>query len=143
VIGGSKADREKTGKVIRAYGGKVTDLTGLTSLPELALVLRNAQCLIAVDTGAVHLAAGVGCPVFGLFSGSNYGRFAPYPKDIAAGFFAIYPDEIEEKISLGLFPGKEKAPMHLMRYIRPEKVIERIKQHFTPRAMGRPGAAGQ
>ena len=61
--------------------------------------MRNAKLLLSVDTGSVHLAAAVGCPVAGIFNGSQYKRFAPYPKDIAPAFYAVYPDAVERELS--------------------------------------------
>lgn len=45
-----------------------TDLTGRTSLPELAEVLAGAACVVAPNTGPAHLAAAVGTPVVCLFA---------------------------------------------------------------------------
>jgi ADP-heptose:LPS heptosyltransferase len=47
----------------------------------------------------VHLAAAVNCTVFGIFNGSQYKRFAPYPKELAANFHAIYPDNVEAELN--------------------------------------------
>jgi heptosyltransferase III len=44
------------------------DLSGRTSLAQLAAVLRRAECLVAGNTGPAHLAAAVGTPVVSLFS---------------------------------------------------------------------------
>ena len=47
---------------------RVVDLTGGTSLVELAGVLAAAACVIVGNTGPAHLAAAVGTPVVSLFS---------------------------------------------------------------------------
>jgi hypothetical protein len=73
-----------------------------------------------------------GCPVYGIFNGSQYGRFSPYPTELAPDFHAFYPDEIEPlladptivrerfefvvDISYGLVPAT--------------KVIQSIQSHF-------------
>jgi ADP-heptose:LPS heptosyltransferase len=44
------------------------DLSGRTSLAQLAAILRRAECLVAGNTGPAHLAAAVGTPVVSLFS---------------------------------------------------------------------------
>jgi ADP-heptose:LPS heptosyltransferase len=129
VICGGAADRKVTTPLHAALDGPAIDLTGRTSLPELLSVLRMACFLISIDTGAVHLAAAVGCPVFGLFSGLHFGRFSPYPAALAPHFFSIYPDETDEKIAAGkLIP--EDVPMGLMSRIPPEKVIRRIEKEI-------------
>ncbi|MCL1915975.1 MAG: glycosyltransferase family 9 protein [Desulfovibrionaceae bacterium] len=43
------------------------DLTGETNLEELAMALQETRLLVSNDTGTMHLAAGLGCPVLGLF----------------------------------------------------------------------------
>ena len=45
----------------------VVDLTGKTSLSALAGVLGQAQVVIGVDSGVMHMAAAAGTPVVGLF----------------------------------------------------------------------------
>lgn len=55
------------------------DLTGRTSLPELAAVLERASVLVAPNTGPAHLAAAVGTPVVSLFAPVvRAARWAPY-----------------------------------------------------------------
>lgn len=44
------------------------NLVGKTSLPQLAIILSQAQCLIAPDTGTAHIGNGVGIPVIGLYA---------------------------------------------------------------------------
>ncbi len=95
VIAGAGADEIYTTAFADQYQHPYINLYGATTLPQMLSLLKNAQCLLSVDTGSVHLAAAVGCAVFGVFNGSQYKRFAPYPPEIAPDFFAIYPDEIE------------------------------------------------
>jgi ADP-heptose:LPS heptosyltransferase len=47
---------------------RLADLTGGTSLMELAGVLTAAACVVVGNTGPAHLAAAVGTPVVSLFS---------------------------------------------------------------------------
>lgn len=55
------------------------DLTGQTSLFEIAVLARDAKAAIGNDTGPMHLIAPTGCPCLTLFSGhSNPKRH--YPK---------------------------------------------------------------
>lgn len=49
-------------------GGRVVDLVGRTTFAELAAVLRDARCLVGVNSGPAHLAAAVGTPVVSLFA---------------------------------------------------------------------------
>jgi ADP-heptose:LPS heptosyltransferase len=131
VVCGSAADGADVADFIRAYEAPVINLTGRTSLPQLLSVLHDAVCLISVDTGSVHLAAAVGCPVFALFSGLHYGRFAPYPESIGPRFYAIYPDEIDTIIRDNTPVDFELIPLDGLRNIPPDKVIERIDAIFS------------
>ena len=102
------------------------DYTGKTSLPQFLSILSAAFCIISVDTGSVHLAAAVQCPVFALFSGLHYGRFAPYPAEIAPRFYPVYPDTIEGWIADGSIKDKSDIPLDLVKTIPPQKVIDKI-----------------
>lgn len=95
VVCGTGSDRPYTSAFCSQYQYPFIDLTGKTSLIEMLSILKGSHCLLSVDTGSVHLAAAVGCTVFGIFNGSQYKRFAPYPSEMAPGFFPIYPDIVE------------------------------------------------
>lgn len=60
-------------------GRSAHDLTGRTTLAELAAVLAGAACVVVGNSGPAHLAAAVGTPVVSLFSPVvPAGRWAPY-----------------------------------------------------------------
>ena len=101
VVCGSGADQPYCKAFIEEYQHPVKNLTNKTTLPDLLLVLKQAKCLLSVDTGSIHLAALVNCTVFGIFNGSQYGRFAPYPKEIANNIIAVYPDIIDDAVAKG------------------------------------------
>lgn len=98
VICGAGSDKAYAAQFVLQYGSTATDLTGSTTLTDMLCLLKRARCLLSVDTGSIHLAAAVGCTVFGIFNGSQYGRFAPYPTEIANNIHAIYPDAIENDL---------------------------------------------
>lgn len=73
-LGGAAADRPAaaivTGHVRRQLGGvalPIFDLTGCTTLLQLAGVLAASSRVLANDSGAMHLAAAVGTPVVSVF----------------------------------------------------------------------------
>ena len=61
---------------------RITDLTGRTSLRELAAVLKDAVLLVSNDSGPVHLAAALGTKTVVLFGGEDPatgpGRWGPW-----------------------------------------------------------------
>lgn len=128
VVCGAHGDAFYTSAFIAEYKNPYIDLSAKTSLAEMLTILHKAHCLLSVDTGSVHLAAAVGCAVFGIFNGSHYKRFAPYPKEIAENFIAIYPDEIEHDL------GNEEIVENKYEYlsnlpyanVSPTKVIQQI-----------------
>ncbi|HEY1018481.1 MAG TPA: glycosyltransferase family 9 protein [Sediminibacterium sp.] len=132
MVCGGPGDTVFSAAFLAGYQHPAVDLTAKTSLPELMSVLQNAECLLSVDTGSVHLAAAVGCTVFGVFNGSQYGRFAPYPKETADNFYAVYPDEVEKETrDPQLVKEKYEYVVKLAySHVLPEKLIQQIKQHY-------------
>jgi ADP-heptose:LPS heptosyltransferase len=63
---------------------KISNMTGKTTLPELAQVLKESALLISCDSGPVHLAACVQTPVIALFrndiKGKGPKRWGPWGK---------------------------------------------------------------
>jgi lipopolysaccharide heptosyltransferase II len=79
VLVGDRSQEEKAGilcKRIKEPG--LIDLTGKTSLIELAAVLKAAAVGIGPDSGPGHLAAAVGTPFVSLFGPTSPKRTAPF-----------------------------------------------------------------
>ncbi|MGC8750759.1 glycosyltransferase family 9 protein [Hydrotalea sp.] len=98
LVCGSRNDLQYSRSFVKQYNHPLKDLTNKTTLPELLLVLKNAKCLISVDTGSIHLAALVNTTTFGVFNGSQYGRFAPYPEAFSNNIVAVYPHTIDDAV---------------------------------------------
>jgi ADP-heptose:LPS heptosyltransferase len=58
--------------------GRTCDLTGRTTLPQLAAVLSLADAMVANDTGPLHLADALGRPVVAPYTCTNPGETGPY-----------------------------------------------------------------
>lgn len=56
---------------IRQMAPATIDLTGRTSLPELAALARRAAFAVGNDTGPTHLLAACGCPTLALFGSES------------------------------------------------------------------------
>lgn len=65
-------------EVKAAMKGDVIDLTGKTTLAELAGVIQAADLYIGADSGVMHLAAAVGTPVLAIFGPSNPDAWGPW-----------------------------------------------------------------
>ncbi len=76
-------DRSATERGLGSYiqykvGGGVVNLVGQTTPKQLAAVIREADCLVAPDTGPVHIAVAVDTPVVGLYAVSPSWLSGPY-----------------------------------------------------------------
>jgi len=78
VLVGREADRPATAAVREALRVPAIDLTGATDLVGLAGVLAASDVLLANDSGAVHLAAAVGCPTVALYGPTSPALSFPY-----------------------------------------------------------------
>lgn len=68
---GTHAEKEVIDRVVKSAPG-VRDLSGKTSLYDIATLARGAAAAIGNDTGPTHIIAASGCPVVALFSGSSH-----------------------------------------------------------------------
>ena len=64
----SAARAEALAAAIRQHAPSAIDLTGRTSIADLAVVAASADLAVGNDTGPMHVAAGVGCPSVVLFA---------------------------------------------------------------------------
>jgi len=76
VILGSNADRKEAEK-IKKHAQSSIDLTGKTSLKEVAVVLKYSSLLITADSGIMHIAYGIGTPTVSLFGSGIEKKWAP------------------------------------------------------------------
>jgi len=79
VLTGGPGDRtltEALGAVDPEAG--IHDAVGSTTLRELAALARRSRLMVSADTGPMHLAAAVGCPVVALFGPANPARTGPF-----------------------------------------------------------------
>lgn len=67
VLLGSSGERELVDRVAGLMDAPSVNVAGKTSLGELGAVLLACRLLVSNDTGTLHLAAGLGTPVLGIF----------------------------------------------------------------------------
>ena len=80
ILTGGPGARERAAgeQIMQAITTPVTNLIGKTTPKKLAAVLARADCLLAPDTGPVHLAGAVGTPVVGLYAVAPPQLSGPY-----------------------------------------------------------------
>ena len=77
VVGGKR--EERLGREVAFGVGKTgaVNLAGKTTVRELAALLERADVMVTNDTGPMHMAVAVGCPVVALFGPTNPYRYGP------------------------------------------------------------------
>lgn len=78
VLIGGKGDSRLAEEIAAVAEIPPVDLTGKTSLKQLAHIIRKASCFVGGDTGPMHLAAAIGTPVVALFGPTDPARNGPY-----------------------------------------------------------------
>lgn len=73
VLIGGEETRPLSGIVSRSMKEKPFDLTGKLTVGELAELLRRAKLFVSNDSGPVHVAAAVNCPVVSIFGRKDPG----------------------------------------------------------------------
>lgn len=112
-------------QVKAAMRSEALDLSGQTTLPQLAAVLSHCRLFIGADSGVMHLAAAVGVPVVAVFGPSNADAWGPWPPDGAARIVRSAP-ECSPCSYIGHGIGlREGCPARTcMRMVTPERVLE-------------------
>lgn len=87
IIVGGKAESTKSKDIFGVLDESVIDLTGMTTLKQLAALLKKCSLLVSGDSGPVHLACSVGTAVVALFrsdiQGKSAKRWGPWAKNCA------------------------------------------------------------
>lgn len=68
-------EKERVSLEALAYDGRIANMAGRLSLRETAHLLLSCSCLISVDTGIMHLAASLSCPVIALHGPTSPDRW--------------------------------------------------------------------
>ena len=75
VVVGSRGERPLAAR-IQESAKSTLDLTGKTSIAQLAAIAARAELAVGGDTGPVHLASAVGCDTLALFSAASDPKLA-------------------------------------------------------------------
>ncbi len=78
IFTGSNVDRPYVEAIAENMSLKAVNLAGLTTLKELAHLFHIATAAVSTDTGPMHIAAAMDCPVVALFGPTDPIRTGPY-----------------------------------------------------------------
>lgn len=110
-----------------------SDLTGKTSLMELAALMESASLVITNDSGPMHIAAALHRPMVAIFGPTNPVRTGPYGHMDAV---------IRANTDCSPCYKRQCPRQHeCMLYMEPARIIERVAAVLTPRPSADTGAA--
>jgi heptosyltransferase I len=75
---GGEADRPACAALAKEFKGRVVNLAGALTLPQLGGLLQAMNLVIANDSGPMHMAASLGTPVLAVFGPTDPKRTGPY-----------------------------------------------------------------
>lgn len=110
VITGSKEERKLADEVLSFVEKKrAMNIAGEVSLSDLAKIISESLLLVSNDTGTIHLSAAVDANAVCISNGNHFGRFVPYPAEMAKKLFCVYPEEMSYRAEdFGIFVEKFK-----------------------------------
>jgi lipopolysaccharide heptosyltransferase I len=125
VLAGSSAERPRCRDVAERFPG-VCDLSGQTTLSELAALLRRADLCVTNDSGSMHLAVALGRPVVSVFGPTEPVWVGPYgrPDAVVRAEVPCAPCYLRQ---LRRCPNGHMC----MTGVGPELVIDRIKRELS------------
>ncbi|MDP6178794.1 MAG: lipopolysaccharide heptosyltransferase I [Desulfatiglandales bacterium] len=122
IFTGGRDDRANIDKIIARMEEKPVNLAGQTSLKELAYLYSICGLLISTDTGPMHIAAAMDCPVIALFGPTAPWRTGPYGKGHKV---------IREGIECSPCFKKRCTNMACMDNITADRVFDAVQQVFN------------
>lgn len=130
VLLGGPGERKIASAVIRELGGAAAlDLSGRTTLRDLMAIFPECDAAFRPDSGPMHIAAAVGCPVVSLWGATAPERSAPwgYAEYALTGEIPCHPCYLR------------KCPIgrECMRRIAPEDVAAMVRRAMVSREVGR------
>jgi len=78
VLSGGPGDKKLADEIIDSSAIPPVDLTGKTTLKQLAYMIQEARAFVGGDTGPMHLAAAIGTPVVAFYGPTDTNRNGPY-----------------------------------------------------------------
>jgi 3-deoxy-D-manno-octulosonic-acid transferase/heptosyltransferase-1 len=122
VFTGSHGDRRVIEGIIDKMKSRPLNLAGLTSLKEVAYLYTRCKVLITTDTGPMHIAAAMECPVVALFGPTAPWRTGPYGQG---------HDVIRADVECSPCFKKRCSHMRCMEEIGVEQVFEAVRNMVT------------
>lgn len=129
--GPTDLERKYASGIVELAGDAATDLVARTSLKQLLALIERALCVLAPDSGPVHMASAVGTPAIGLYATSNPARTGPLD-----GRWCVSVYEQALQTFLGTSPervrwGQRVRDPAALELITTEDVLQRLQSIVT------------
>lgn len=132
LLTGSKSELPLLEQVASAMASSATIITGMT-LGQLAALLQQAQLVLGVDSGPLHLAVAQGVPTFRIFGPTDARTFGPWGKPEQHAIIssthrcAACPAIPCNRLNFR----REELPAHpCVRMVSEQEVLATIARHF-------------
>jgi ADP-heptose:LPS heptosyltransferase len=89
-IAGGPDEKEANEFISSAAPGNLINLTGQTSLPQLAQKIASSKLVIGNDSSAIHMAVAADAPSVCITGGGHFDRFVPYPDEFTGAPLCVY-----------------------------------------------------
>jgi heptosyltransferase-1 len=124
-LAGTKRDQQRCRQIAAAAPG-VCDLSGKTTPPELAALIRRAEVAVTNDSGSMHVAASLGKPMVSVFGPTNPVHIGPYqrPESVVRVDLPCSPCNYRR---LSQCPFDHAC----MKQVTSEMVVERVQKIFA------------
>ena len=122
--GPAQLERNLAQSIANKANHSLTNLVGKSSLLQLLAILKQADLVLAPDTGPAHMATTQGTPVVGLYAHSNPGRTGPY--NSLEHVVSVYDEVIQEQVDGDIAWGTRAKGSELMSRIELIDVKQQI-----------------
>ncbi len=133
VVVGGPDDRVLAQEVAEAARSEMVDLTGETTLKQLAEVFRRCRVVVGNDTGPLYISFAVGVPTVAVFGPTDWRRLGPYGEG-----------HVKVRAGLDCGPCRRRRchPLRCMEAIGTEQVVGAVRE-VLDRREGRGGDGGR
>jgi heptosyltransferase-2 len=117
---GDEKDRQIVSRIISSMRNKAIDLSGKTTLRELAYLMERASLLVSCDSAVMHMGSYLNIPVFAIFGPTDPRKYGPW----SLKSFAY-------KINLSCSPCEKSgcsSSLECISQIDPDDVYEKLAQ---------------
>ncbi len=126
IVVGARGDAELARRIAGACRSPVIDLTGRTTLKQLAEVFRRCRVTIGNDTGPLYISSAMGTPTAAIFGPTDSRRLGPYGEGHA---------KVIAEIDCAPCRNRKCAGRRCIEMIEPERVIAAARELLATRRM--------